>query len=244
MKPIKPSKIYEIIVEEIGKLIDAEHLKPGDKLPPEREIATLLSVSRTSVRQAISTLVAKGVLVSRQGDGTYVSDSYLSNKINMVEEFSKELADELISPIEISEARILIECESARLCAIRADQSILNRLTGLIKQYELHNYKQGHLDTINKNIHMTIAEGSGNSVYYILLNNLMKLMNSNLWNHARNLHPPMEEYSLEKHIQQHRDLVQAIVSRSPEEARKAMYHHISNIEEEMIMIFSETKSRK
>lgn len=244
MKPIKTSKIYEIIVDQIGELIDAEHLKPGDKLPPERTIATLLSVSRTSVRQAISALVAKGVLVSRQGDGTYIADDYAHGKVNVVEELSRNLADELVSPIEISEARILIECESARLCALRADQSILDRLETLINQYNQIDIKEGQLDKINKGLHMTIAEGSGNYVYYILLNNLMKLMNSNLWKHAKDLHPPMEKFSLETHIQQHRAIVKAILSRSPEEAKKAMYAHIANIEEEMIMIFSEKKSRK
>lgn len=244
MKPIKTSKIYEIIVEEIGELIDAEHLKPGDKLPPERTIAALLSVSRTSVRQAISALVAKGVLVSRQGDGTYIADGYTKEQMNVVEELSKNLADELVSPIEISEARILIECEAARLCALRANQAVLDRLKSLVEQYDRLDIKQGQLDRLNKSLHLTIAEGSGNYVYCILLNNLMKLMNSNLWNHAKNLHPPMEKYSLEVHIQQHREIVKAILSGDPDAARSTMYTHISNIEEEMIMIFSEMKARK
>ncbi len=91
---------------------------------------------------------------------------------------------------------------------------------------------------------MTIAEGSGNYVYYILHNNLMKLMSSNLWKRAKDLHPPMEKFSLQNHVLQHRAIVKAILSRSAEEAKKAMYAHIANIEEEMIMIFSENKGRK
>ena len=71
-QPIKPKKISEEIVEQIKHLISSGDLKPGERIPSERELATMLGVSRPSVREAIMVLEAMGFLESRQGGGTYV----------------------------------------------------------------------------------------------------------------------------------------------------------------------------
>src|SRR5204862_6433449 len=66
------TKVYEVVVEQIKGLITEGRIKPGDRLPPERELAELFKASRNSVRDAIRVLEQMGLIESRQGDGTYV----------------------------------------------------------------------------------------------------------------------------------------------------------------------------
>ena len=72
LEPIRPKKISEEIVDQIKQLISKGELKPGDRIPSERDLATMLGVSRPSVREAIMVLEAMGFLDSRQGGGTFV----------------------------------------------------------------------------------------------------------------------------------------------------------------------------
>jgi len=71
-KPIRPKKLSEEIVSQIKDLISNGELKPGERIPSERELAAFLGVSRPSVREAIMVLEAMGFLESRQGGGNFV----------------------------------------------------------------------------------------------------------------------------------------------------------------------------
>jgi len=71
-QPVRPRRIYEDIVRQIQGLIAERQLQPGDRLPSERELAELLSVSRASVREALRVLSAMGLVEVRSGDGTFV----------------------------------------------------------------------------------------------------------------------------------------------------------------------------
>ena len=72
IQPVEKQRIHEKISEQINKMILNGILKPGDQLPPERELAEQFKVSRNSVRDALRTLEARGLLEIRQGGGTYV----------------------------------------------------------------------------------------------------------------------------------------------------------------------------
>ena len=74
-QPIKTKKIYEEIMEQIRQMIAQGDLKPGDKLPSERELADTLGVSRTSVREALTALGALGIIDVKSGEGTFIRRS-------------------------------------------------------------------------------------------------------------------------------------------------------------------------
>ena len=129
LSPIKTEKLYTIISHQIEDLIEQEHLKPGDKLPSERELAQALSVSRTSVRQAISAIASKGLITVKQGDGTYVAEPVIKMpKDIIIDSLGQSLASRQINPIEIAQARRLIESETAKLCALNADEKTCKKL--------------------------------------------------------------------------------------------------------------------
>ena len=75
LQPIKPARVSDAIVEQLKTQIISGALKPGDKLPAERELVEQLKVSRPSVREALLKLEAQGLIYSRQGEGTFVLDA-------------------------------------------------------------------------------------------------------------------------------------------------------------------------
>lgn len=74
-KSVRQPKLSDVIMQRIEEMILDGALSPGQRLPPERELAEQFEVSRPSLREALQKLVAKGLLVSRQGGGTWVADS-------------------------------------------------------------------------------------------------------------------------------------------------------------------------
>jgi len=133
---IKRESTLEVIVQQIKDQIKKGILKPGEKLPSERELASLLGVSRTSVREAIKALSFSGYLEVIQGKGTYVLE--MSTKydeiVNFFSGFSNYSLDYLM------EARIMLEGEFARLAALNASQEEIDLIENsfVVKDLEFH----------------------------------------------------------------------------------------------------------
>src|SRR5918997_837914 len=72
LQPVRRGRIYEHIVEQLQRLIQAGELQPGDQLPPERMLPERFQVSRASVREALRALELRGLIEGRQGGGTFV----------------------------------------------------------------------------------------------------------------------------------------------------------------------------
>src|SRR5690606_25405214 len=127
-------KIYEIIVEKIEAFFLRGDLKPGEKLPPERELAKRFGVSRNSVREALQALETSGAIEIRQGGGSYIKTSevhLLSTKLSKtVLEAETHLLDEML------ELRRLLESEAASLAAQRASPDDLKKMLLTLEQME------------------------------------------------------------------------------------------------------------
>src|SRR5215467_3600207 len=76
LSPVKKSRVIEEILDKMRALLESGKLAPGTKLPSERELCTMLSVSRPSKREALKVLDIPGVIKTRQGAGTYVTDTF------------------------------------------------------------------------------------------------------------------------------------------------------------------------
>jgi DNA-binding FadR family transcriptional regulator len=74
VQPVRAAPTTEPVVARVYELIKQQDLKPGDRLPPERELAKQLGISRPSLRAGLSSLISMGVLQSRQGAGTFICD--------------------------------------------------------------------------------------------------------------------------------------------------------------------------
>src|SRR3712207_1045906 len=127
-KPVQPPTTFEETVERLGTAIRLGLLAPGDRLPPERDLAAELRISRSTLRQALTTLTQSGHLASVRGraGGTFVSDR-------------PPLAERVAEPLgtgawEALDMRVAIEAGAAVLAAERADHEDLDRLDELVER--------------------------------------------------------------------------------------------------------------
>jgi GntR family transcriptional repressor for pyruvate dehydrogenase complex len=120
--PIRKKRVYQIILDQIRASIEKEELKPGDRLPSEREMADLLAVSRNAVREAISVLESLGVVYIIQGKGVFLKED---DHEKLLEKMQESLDDQATKLIEVLEVRQGIEGQSAYLAASRRTTSDL-----------------------------------------------------------------------------------------------------------------------
>jgi GntR family transcriptional regulator, transcriptional repressor for pyruvate dehydrogenase complex len=223
--PIKSNdKIYMAVIKQVHALLQDGQLVPGDKLPPERELAQLFGVSRASVRQAISALEALGVIKSKQGGGTYVSEEAPDN--GLISSFTYLLLKKQMKPSEIIETRIMVECYAASLCAARAEEETLQKLNNIYKKTQV--LASDNRSRIDKEFHITIAEGTGNNGIVVVTKKVLEMMNYNMW-------PLIKGYSLsqpgrpEKYQKQHFEIYSAIKKHDGQLAYQKMKDHLEEI---------------
>ena len=111
-----------VIMAQIQEIIIERHLLPGDKLPPERDLALTMSVGRNVLREAIGRLCQKGLLVTRSGRGTFVAEPSLEG---LKESLELLLRLNQINLIELCDVRLLIEPKQASLAAKNANEHVL-----------------------------------------------------------------------------------------------------------------------
>ena len=243
LEPIKTEKLYNIIMRRITEFIKEQKLELGDRLPPERELAAALSVSRVSVRQALTALAAQGIISVRHGDGNYISD--VSNNRHTLELFGHYLAGSQINPDEILEVRIMLECETARLCALRADEDQLALLQDLLERKRMQNGKTDSLSNMNKDLHRAIAIGANNSALLHIMDVLWDMMGNNMWPLLKKESSDREK-QIEQHLDQHEKIVNAICTRNGQAAYDEMHNHLDTIEKDIDTmvgeLLAETKS--
>ncbi len=235
LKPIRPKKISEEIVEQIKGLISNGDLKPGDRVPSERELASMLGVSRPSVREAIMVLSAMGFLEARQGGGTFVraltETSIMDPLAKLVEKKDPELLRSLV------EVRMGLESWSAFLAAQRADDDDLAELRRIYAVMEKQAARGGWDSTVDAEFHYAITAASHNSLQMHVLDSIHSIF------HATIQVALMEFYQEEGHIQKllthHREIMEAIAAHEPELARQKMMEHLALVEDKMAQLLND-----
>jgi GntR family transcriptional repressor for pyruvate dehydrogenase complex len=222
----------EQVVRHIAKLIEEGRLRPGDRLAAERELAQELGVSRPTVRAGLHALAAMGVIESRQGAGTFITDgpprlgagplSFLA----ALHGFKRE---------EIFEARKVLEVGAAGLAA---ERGITDRLAPMAEEvtgmFANMNEPQTYL-VHDVRFHRAVAAASGNPVLLALVE-----MVSSLVYEQRRL-TVEHALDLKESAEMHRRIYQAIRDRDPERARAEMARHLdlarmAQASEESIML--------
>jgi GntR family transcriptional repressor for pyruvate dehydrogenase complex len=235
LEPIRPKKISEEIVHQIKQLISKGELKPGDRIPSERELAQMLGVSRPSVREAIMVLEAMGFLESRQGGGTFVKTltavSIMDPLAKLVEKKDPELLRSL------AEVRMGLEGWSAYLAGKRATEKDIAELRRLYYVMEKQAAKGGWDSEVDAEFHYAITAASHNSLQMHVLDSIHSLFHTTIQVAL------MEFYQQEGHVQllleQHREIMEAIANRQPELARQKMMEHLSMVEEKMAQLLND-----
>lgn len=221
LRVIKRKRLYEDIVQQIQDLIREGTLKPGDKLPPERELADRLQVSRSSLREAIRALDLQGVVISRPGSGTFINTTSAENLVSTIASCLMVGRGDLS---DIFEMRRLLEPQITALAVERATVTNVKRMAKTLQDQESQVSKGQTGVEADTAFHFAIAEATQNSALVRVFTTIADILRQ-----SRNLSlqtPGRPQRSLESH----REILRKVVERDMEGAREAMAHHISAVE--------------
>jgi DNA-binding FadR family transcriptional regulator len=219
------SQLVKVLTERIHKGV----LKPGDRLPTEQDLIEEFSVSRTVVREAISSLKAAGLVASQQGVGAFVLQADASPSFR-IDGTSLNLLKDVIAVLEL---RIGLESDAAALAAQRrtetdlvAMREALDRMTAAIDASE---------DAVapDFDFHRTIAEATGNRHFTHLFSYLGALLIPRARLQTFRYFAADRTDYLRRVNREHEDIYQAIKRQDTEAARSAMRLHLSNSRERL-----------
>jgi GntR family transcriptional repressor for pyruvate dehydrogenase complex len=220
IEPVRRSRIYEHIVEQIRALIREGRWAPGDQIPPERELAERFRVSRTSVREALRALEMQGIIDSRQGGGTFVrtadTEALVPPLAAAILRGRRELA-------EVLEVRELIEPGIARRAAERATDEHVSELELLLdKQRECIEAGRPFVDE-DTAFHYTLARAADNHILLRLHNVILDLLRESRQSY---LHVPDRPQTS---LRGHEAILQAVQAHDAEAAYAASLEHITEV---------------
>lgn len=197
---------------------------PGMRIPAERTLAEEFNVSRATVREAISRLAARDMLMSRQGSGVYVTDRL---QAGLASPWRQLVADHPELRWDTLEFRLELECATAHFAAQRATRAdlknigdVVKRLTKAYKAADRREEARADAD-----FHEAIAEASHNSMFRFLHAGLIRMLREHIALNLTRMHD-QAGITAGHLMEQHLAVWQAIKTRQPEEARAAMRRHI------------------
>jgi GntR family transcriptional repressor for pyruvate dehydrogenase complex len=222
---IQRSSTPEIIINEIIKHLKSGELKPGDKLPTEREMSQMFGVGRSSIREAVKGLVLSGYLESAQGKGTFVRKDISANDLTL-KDLQNALAAERI--IELMELREILECNAVKLAADRANSEDMRRIQEALNHMRECKEDVKRFYDPDFDFHVAIAEATHNE----MIGEIMKLIVEKSHEHydkfmPDRLCPPEEAILTAEHI------VSCLMNGEGEEASQYMKQHLNLVEIEL-----------
>ncbi|MEH0739942.1 FCD domain-containing protein [Vibrio cholerae] len=224
-----PKRLYQEIGLALHERIRSGEFKVGDRLPPERDIAEEMNVSRSVVREAIIMLEIQGLVEVRKGSGVYVlNDSAVSTLGGPEEASSRKSSD--IGPFELLQARQVLESQIASFAAQNVTKNDISKLREALDT-ERKQLETGFGDYDGDEMfHLTIAEASQNSVLSDIVQDLWARRDeSSMW---RQLHARITDINYRKAwLEDHEVILRALQRRDPEGARKAMWQHLENVKQ-------------
>jgi GntR family transcriptional repressor for pyruvate dehydrogenase complex len=220
-KSIKHSKVSDEIVNQIKSLISEGMLKPGDRLPPERELIKEFGVSRPSLREALNSLVAMGFLEATQGNRTVVK-SLVSDKI--FEPLDNLLKEDMNTFFELLEVRKAIETWNAYFAAKRATSEDIARLEKIIETMRKTMKEKGHFqEKQDADFHLAITLATHNKIQTHIMYTLHDILKE--W--IGKYYDKLSETDL---FDQHVAIVEAIKQKNSDLARATIYQHLEYVE--------------
>ncbi len=225
---VRSPQLYELIGRRLIDWIQDGRLRPGERLPSERELAIRLAVSRSSVREAIAALQVEGVVQTRPGAGSFVVAGAPSGARA---QGAGHLAIADASPFSMLQARETLEPGIARAAAERAQRS--ERAASLLEQMERSTdagdpVARAAWSDADRLFHREIAVMSANPVLLALADHIATLMDQPLWRRLRDDLIAVPGRTI-THVAEHRLIYQSIVEGQPDAAGFQALHHVQRV---------------
>lgn len=220
-RPEREKKLYEELVNRIQEMIRNGELKPGDRLPSERDMAQRFRVSRNSVREAILTLAESGMVESRRGDGTYLCATETSILIDSLAHAIQTQRGRLQ---DIFEFRRLVEPHIAKLAASHIKEFELDQLKVLVCDQDRRILAGEDGADEDMAFHLLLARISGNQVIYDVLIALHTILLESRSEFIQT------ETRKRTSVTDHLHIIDALEKRDTDAAHEAMRVHLNRIE--------------
>jgi GntR family transcriptional repressor for pyruvate dehydrogenase complex len=223
-EPIERRKVYELIAEQLLSQIGERRLRPGDVLPPERELTRLYRAGRSSVREALRMLESRG-LIEPVGNGSFVVAGY-ANPLNSSLQLLLSL--DQASMRDIYELRRIVECEAAGLAAERRTDAHLTLMDEAIEEMAegLRTSGERYIDA-DLSFHLAIAEATRNGLILHSMRAVRDVIRRAL----------IEIFPIpgtpERSLEQHRTIRTAIADGDAALAREEMRAHLVRVESDV-----------
>lgn len=218
-QPIKQEKISTKIAEQIKTLINSGELKPGDALPPERELVKVFNVSRASLREALNTLAGMGFLEMSQQHRTIVK-SLASARIT--DPLHYLLKEDIQTVFELIEVRKAVETWSAYHAATRATDNDIARLEKSIECMRLKIEQGLSVVEDDANFHLAISEATHNKIQTHLMFSIYDILKESLGQY-------LESIKMSDIFDQHCKVVEAVKKKDPDLATVRMREHLDYV---------------
>ena len=226
-KEITHIRLYERVMEQIMNLLKNKELKPGDQLPPERELAEKFSISRGSLREAFRVLESRGLIESKPGGGRFIRELKKDTIINAENII---LGLEKSSILELLEAREMFEVKIAEVAAQRAipeDIELIKKSLSNAKKEEKLDDKEMKRDT---EFHIAVARASHNFVFINILKLHLDLLRET---RGKTWQIPGRK---KKQQQEHQNIFKAIKEHNSKKASEAMLKHLIGVRKAIMKI--------
>ena len=232
IEPIRRSRLYQGIVEQIEGLLERGDIRPGDQLPPERQLADQFQVSRASVREALRTLELLGIVETRPGGGTFVrrtTPDDLARPLTSLMARGHTVAD-------VIELRGLIEPALAALAAERITAAQLAELEEIFAEQERKVVDAEPWAEEDTRFHEAIGHAARNE--------LLTTMLGVVWDVLRESREQWLQTNQRAHasLDAHRRILAALSARDPDAARRAAADHIKAVGEGILRLIGGSKS--
>ena len=209
---------------DLMRLIEADGLKVGDKLPPADQLCEQFSVSRTVVREAIASLKAEGRLRSLRGSGVFVSKPRETTAVPMFMAAPQEIGDVL----DFMEFRVSVEVEAAGLAAERRTEVHLLRMEQALAQFRRAMQENSLATEADRAFHRAIADATNNNRFRLFVDEMGDRLIPRRTLGASFVDEASKTEFLGHIETEHLRILAAVTDRKPDEARLAMRRHLED----------------
>jgi GntR family transcriptional repressor for pyruvate dehydrogenase complex len=223
-KAVQSSRLYAQIVQQIEESILNGALKPGDQLPPERELAMQFGVSRTAVREAVRTLHQRGLVEAYSGRGTFVTNGTsqaIKSSLDLMMKISQPSG-----PTPLVEVREILEPEIAALAAARCEEVHLAMMREAIAVMDRERSDGEAFIEADLDFHLALAEAAANPLILSLIDSIGELLRE------QRMRIFYVDGGPERGQFHHKRILEAVEQRNPELAREAMRAHLEQVRED------------
>lgn len=217
LKPLSRATLPQEIVAAIAELIMRRVWRPGDRIPPEKELAARFGVGRSTIREAIKSLVIFGVVESRPGDGSFIREAQ-SDLLSGAFQWGLLLTEQNLG--DLVDTRVLIEGECAARAASLGDPELAPKLTGIVARMREEQHRPRQFMQLDNQFHAAIAAAARNALYLSLSNTIQSLVS--VWYSQTFRMEPTKAATIDEHSA----IASAIQAKNEQAAREAMRQHI------------------